>query len=280
MVEAARAEGGQATARGDGTSGVWLATGGAAAIALGVILIPLRTVTSASNLAFAFVLLTVVVAEVGGRGAGLFTAVVSALSLNFFLTEPYLTMVIHRPDDVVAFVGLAVCGLVAAAFGRRRAWTAERATVVRQDLDAVERVAEGLAGGKPLADVLEGLRRAFRLGGLVLRGADGRPIAAAPPGYGARAAPSARLDPRSLLATGEAVTRIGRRGLRLPDDGGQLPVGPGPRAISLDLWEGDPDGLSVDDCRALAVAAVLLGLARQGSPEAEAGPSREPPGGA
>jgi hypothetical protein len=247
-------------ARPDGTSGVWLGIGGAGAIALGIALIPFRGVTPASNLAFAFVLLTVVVAEMGGRVPGLFTAVVSALSLNFFLTEPYLTLMIHRPEDVVAFLGLAVCGLVAAAFGRRRARTAEQVAVARQDLDAVEQAAEGLARGEPLADVLEGVRRAFRLEGLVLRGADGRPVAAAPPGYEARSAPTARLEPRSLLAPGEARPRIGRRGLRLPESGGRLSLGAGPGASSLDLWEGDPDGLSVDDCRALAITAAMLGL--------------------
>ena len=69
---------------------LWIAIGALGAMALGVALIPLRTLTSASNLAFGFLALTIVVAELGGRTAGLATAVVSALSLNFFLTEPYL----------------------------------------------------------------------------------------------------------------------------------------------------------------------------------------------
>jgi K+-sensing histidine kinase KdpD len=62
---------------------LWIAIGAIGAMMLGVALIPLRAVTSASNLAFAFLALTIVVAEVGGRGAGLATAVVSALSLNW-----------------------------------------------------------------------------------------------------------------------------------------------------------------------------------------------------
>jgi len=47
------------------------------------------------------------------------TAVSSALSLNFFLTQPYLRLTIHSKDDIVAFCGLAVCGLIAASFGSR-----------------------------------------------------------------------------------------------------------------------------------------------------------------
>ena len=70
---------------------VWFVIGVGVAVGLGVALVPFRTIVSASNLAFVFIALTIVVAEMGGRGAGLATAVVSALSLNFFLTEPYLS---------------------------------------------------------------------------------------------------------------------------------------------------------------------------------------------
>src|SRR5262245_25226942 len=63
----------------------YLAAGSTAAILLGVALLPLRSVASASNLALAFVALTIVVAELGGRWAAVVTAACSALSLNFFL---------------------------------------------------------------------------------------------------------------------------------------------------------------------------------------------------
>ena len=142
-----------------------MAVGALGAIGLGIALIPLRSVTSASNLAFAFLIFTVVIAEVGGRAAGLATAVVAALSLNFFLTQPYLTLTIDRPDDIVAFAALAVSGLIAAAFGRRRARSAERAAETRRELDGLARLGDGLVGGQPLETVLEDLRRTFGLGG-------------------------------------------------------------------------------------------------------------------
>ena len=91
-----------------------------AAILLGICLIPLRGVTTASNLAFAFMALTIVVSELGGRGAAIATALVSALSLNFFLTQPYLHLAIHDKNDLIAFVGLAACGLIAATLGPHR----------------------------------------------------------------------------------------------------------------------------------------------------------------
>lgn len=78
--------------RGDDEVRVWMVAGAAGSLVLGIALIPLRTLTAASNLAFVFLAFTIIVAELGGRGAALLTALVSAMSLNFFLTEPYLTL--------------------------------------------------------------------------------------------------------------------------------------------------------------------------------------------
>ena len=241
---------------------LWIVIGPFGAMALGVILIPFRTLTSASNLAFGFLVLTIAVAEVGGRTAGLATAVVSALSLNFFLTEPYLTLTINRPDDIVAFVALAISGLIAAAFGRRRARSSEMLGRARDDIDALDRLAGSLTPRASLDVVLEDLRRAFRLGALVLRRADDRVVAAAP---AARPTPAATLDPRTLLSN-ERDHRLGRRGFRLPEGGGRLRLAGGPEPLWLDLWEGDEEGLSGDEQRALVVAAAMLRLALRPEP--------------
>lgn len=99
---------------------IYLATGPLVAILLGVALIPLREVVIASNFTFPFIILTIVIAEFGGRPAALTTALVSALSLDFFLMKPYLRLTILGKHDVTAFLGLAACGLVAAAFAARR----------------------------------------------------------------------------------------------------------------------------------------------------------------
>src|SRR5229473_461235 len=139
----------------------WVITGALGSMALGVALIPLRTVVAASNLAFVFLAFTIVVAELGGRPAALVTAIVSAMSLNFFLTEPYLTLTITKPDDVIAFVALAVCGLIAAAFGKRRERWSERAGRAGRELDLVKRLVEKLTDGIPLEEILGDLRRAF-----------------------------------------------------------------------------------------------------------------------
>ena len=87
-------------------SAVWFVIGVGGAVALGFALTGLRGHASASTLAFVFLALTLVVAEMGGRAPGLAAAVVSALSLNFFLTEPYLSLEIDKPGDVAAFFAL------------------------------------------------------------------------------------------------------------------------------------------------------------------------------
>jgi hypothetical protein len=236
-----------------------MAVGILGTIGLGVALIPLRSVTSASNLAFLFLIFTVVIAEVGGRGAGLATAVVAALSLNFFLTEPYLTLNIDKPDDIVAFAALAVSGLVAAAFGRRRARSTERAAETRRDLDGLARLGDGLVGGQPLQAALEDLRRSFGLGGIVLRAGERR-LAAVPAAHASLPPPATALERRTLAATEALQVRYGSRGLRLPDGGGRVQLGTPSEPLWVDVWEGDPDGLSADDCLALGIALAMIEL--------------------
>lgn len=238
---------------------VWIVTGGFGSMALGVVLIPLRTLTSASNLAFVFLVFTIVVAELGGRAAGLVTAVVSAISLNFFLTEPYLTLTITKPDDVVAFFALAACGLIAAAFGKRRERWSERAGRVGKELDLVKGLVEKLTDGIPLDEVLGDLRRTFSLKAVALRDARGRILAAVPLGSTPEV-PAALLTPDTLLPSDETRLRFGVRGLRLPEGGGRLSLRTDRGSISLDLWEGDTQGFDLEQSRTLTIAAAILGL--------------------
>lgn len=99
---------------------VYASVGPLAALLLGVGLMPFREFTSASNFTFLFLIITIVVAEFGGLWAALTTALVSALSLDFFLTKPYMRLEISDKHDIIAFLGLAICGLVAATLGARR----------------------------------------------------------------------------------------------------------------------------------------------------------------
>ncbi len=240
--------------------GVWIPAGTLGALALSVALIPLRTVTSASNLAFVFIVFTIIVAELGGRAAAMTAAVVSAMSLNFFLTEPYLTLTISKQDDIVAFFAMAACGLVAAAFGRRRERWSEAAGRAGEELAVLRRLVEQLRDGTPLETILDDLRGAFGLRALVLRAPGERVLAAAASGSAPAEIPTARLTPDTLFDGSDARQRFGWRGLRLPEGGGRLSLQTGQGPVSLDLWEEATQGLDVDQRRTLSIAATMLAL--------------------
>src|SRR5262249_48323075 len=242
---------------------VWFVIGVGLAIGLGVALVPFRTIVSASNLAFVFIAFTIVVAEMGGRGPGLATAVVSALSLNFFLTEPYLSLEIDKPGDIATFVALAACGLIAAAFGKRRVRTAEQVSRTRGELEVLSRTATRLAARASMDEVLEDLRRSFGLGGLVLRRADERLIAPTPPGHASLPPPAPEREPSALGAAPARVQGLGRTGFRFPPGGGRLPLR-GREPLVLDLWEGNTEGLTLDERRALGIAALMIASAEPG----------------
>jgi two-component system sensor histidine kinase KdpD len=239
---------------------VWFVIGVGGAVALGFTLTVLRGHATASTLAFVFIAFTIVIAEMGGRAPGLATAVVSALSLNFFLTEPYLSLEIDKPGDIAAFVALTVCGLIAAAFGKRRVRTAAKIVETRGDLELLARTATSLSARVPIEQILEDVRRFFSLGGVVLRRADERLIAASPSSQASLPAPPTELDATTLVGSDTLVHRLGRTGFRLPDRGGRLRL-PGREPLFLDLWEGDPEGITLDQRRVLTVAAMMISLA-------------------
>ena len=239
---------------------VWMVAGALGSIILAVLLIPLRTLIPASNLAFVFLAFTIVVAELGGRSAALVTALVSGMSLNFFLTEPYLSLTIAKRDDVIAFLALLGCGLIAAWFGKRRARVSEVASRARTELDVLKRFVDQVTAGAPLDEILGDLRTSFGLRALVVRDSDGRILGVAPVGSPPPSTPQTQLTPQTLFPSDAGRLRFGARGLRLPDGGGRLVVGVGRDAVSLDLWEGDTQGFALDESRTLAITASILGL--------------------
>jgi len=243
---------------------LWIVAGALGGLALGFMLIPLRSLTSASNLAFVFMAFTIVVAELGGRSAAVVTAVVSAMTLNFFLTEPYMSLQISKADDVVAFGALAVCGLIAAAFGRRREQMSERAERAGDELGVLDKLVGRLRAGAPLDDVLDDLRNSFGLRAIVLRDDTERPVAAALGGQAAAAMPETDIAPDTFLPADESRLRFGLRGLRLPEGGGRLWLraggGVAHGVASVDIWEADPEGFDMSQARALTIAVSILGL--------------------
>jgi hypothetical protein len=236
-----------------------------AALLLGAALTPLRGLTPASNLAFAFMALTIVVAELGGRGAALATALVSALSLDFFLTEPYLRLAIEDKHDVIAFVGLGVCGLIAAALGSQRSRRVEALAGVARHRDLLRRLLrdwdESLPVEPQLTRVLAELPAAFPLAGSVIRDSQDRVLACARPSDAQRPIPQQRLEPESLLPAVSGSSASPAWDLAIAPEGGRLALGRARGTIGwLDLW-GDGTPADAEARRALSDLARLLAIA-------------------
>jgi K+-sensing histidine kinase KdpD len=195
-----------------------------AAILIGMALVPFRGMTTASNFTFVFMALVILVSEWGGRAAALLTAVTAALSLNFFLTAPYLRLTIHGRDDILAFVGLGACGLLAAALGSDRSRRTRDLEAARRHLDVLHTTLGQLEAAGPvepaLTRVLNAMKAAFPLVAAVVRDERNHLVAASDTAY-------ARPVPQRALAAEAAP----------PADGGRLALVAGNRQVGwLDVW--------------------------------------------
>jgi len=240
----------------------YLPGGPIAAILLGMALIPLRELTNSANFIFVFMILIIVVAEFGGRWAAIVTAACSALSLDFFLTRPYLSLRIVGKHDLIAFGGLTVCGLVAAALGSRRG---DALTVLREansHLDLLHEVAGQTEESGPIEtrieEALRSCRESLPLAGLILRDARGGVVAASGSAPGPRPDPVVSVRPDTLLPAGVAAPELPRGGTPFPAEGASLVLEIGSRQVGrLDFW-GDGRPASLQARRTLSDAARLL----------------------
>jgi K+-sensing histidine kinase KdpD len=206
----------------------YLALGPLAAILIGAALVPLRGFTTASNFAFVFVVLTIVVAEMGGRWAAVATALVSAMSLDFFLTQPYLRLTMYEKHDVIAVVGLTVCGLVASAFGTRRGRQTDALEAARRRLEMLhtalgeDDMSEAVQSR--ISRILRASREAVPLAAAVVRDERDTVVASADPSDAQRPLPTVVLQAGMLS---------------IPDEGGRIALTFGGRRLGwLDVWHG------------------------------------------
>ncbi|GAA3693308.1 hypothetical protein GCM10022399_07140 [Terrabacter ginsenosidimutans] len=98
-------------------------------IVVGAVLGLLRDAMDPSTAAMVLVLPVVAAAATGDRVAGVVAALAAAGSFDFFLTEPYYSLSIHRDSDLQLAVALVVVGLAVteiALWGRRQQAVAQR----------------------------------------------------------------------------------------------------------------------------------------------------------
>jgi hypothetical protein len=247
----------------------YAAGGPVAALLLGIVLVPLREATTASNLTFAFMALIILVAQAGGRNAAVATALSSALSLDFFLTRPYLRLAIEGKHDLIAFFGLAACGLVAAAAASRQD---ERAAALRASRAqrklarlALEQLEKGVPREVGLSRVLDASRGVLPLAEAVVQDGPGNVLAATARALG-RPTPSRRLDTAWEPPDAERGT--------LPTEGVRFSLVAGGRSVGwLDVW-GNGRPTRPGAWQALSDVARLIALLAA-APNGGAGAGRE-----
>ena len=104
----------------DGEGVAWAAAGFIASLLIGVVIEPFRGTVGLENVALGYLLVVVVAAAVGGRAAGLISALSAALSYDFFLTTPYHSLRIDSVAQVITVALLFGTGMVASLAGRAR----------------------------------------------------------------------------------------------------------------------------------------------------------------
>jgi two-component system sensor histidine kinase KdpD len=102
------------------------ALGGLGLLVFAMLLVPLREILGAPNIAIILLLGVQAIAIAGGRQGAIVGALVASLSFDFFFTEPYLQLVIDDRHDLITALLLFVVGVATSelyAFRSRRAAT-------------------------------------------------------------------------------------------------------------------------------------------------------------
>lgn len=198
-----------------------LVVGVPAAVGSAALLATVRSIFDSTNVAMVLMIVVVAVAALGGRAAGMVTAIAAMVSFDFFHTRPYLSFTISSRDDVETTVLL----LIAAVFvGTLATWGRSargRAGASSAEIRRIHRVAEAAVAGGDVATMIA-VAEAELCGVLSLR--ESR--------FEAQPASGHHVLPRlSRQGSIEDVTHLrygvgdgGRGGFELSAEGVELPV--------------------------------------------------------
>lgn len=243
--------GGIATGRGAPVS-LAVPAGAAAAILTAVVLVPVReTAFGNTNAALVQVVVVSAAGSLGGRRAGIATSVAAAMSYNFFLTRPYLSLHVAAVTDVITIGLLLVVGLVVGSFADRRRRTLDRLRGQTDSTERLERIARLLVSELDHAQLCAAVAAELR-DELGLRAARWCPV------LGATGLPV--LERSGWV--GAAVHRYGASGYELPASGVELPVEfAGARLGAFELVPEPGVGVSGEQRRVAVALADLLASA-------------------
>jgi K+-sensing histidine kinase KdpD len=133
---------------------IGIALGVPAAIAVGAVLALFRSLFDATNAALVLMIVVVAVAAIGGRAAGIVTALAAVASFDFFHTKPYLSLAIDSRDDVETALLLLVAAVMVGTIASWGRSAHRRAGTARSEVRRIHRVAEAAVSGTPAADVI------------------------------------------------------------------------------------------------------------------------------
>lgn len=154
----------------DGEGAAWAAAGFVASLLIGVVVEPFRETVGLENVALGYLLVVVVAAAVGGRAAGLISALSAALSYDFFLTTPYHSLRIDSVAQVITVALLFGTGLVASLAGRARRRQTAEADIQAGIIHLLNTITRAAADGEDTDQVAaEGIHRLLDARRVVIR---------------------------------------------------------------------------------------------------------------
>jgi len=123
------------------------AIGGLLPIAVAAAMVGGRGEIDATNVALVLVLVVVGTAAFGGRGPAALSAVIAAISYEFFFTRPFNSLRIDRADDVETTLILLAIGLAVGQLAVHARHTRRDVSRGRDELASMRRMAERVASG-------------------------------------------------------------------------------------------------------------------------------------
>lgn len=130
-----------------------MALGGLGSMATAAALVGVRGHVSSANIALVLVAFVLLGALTGGRVAGAVSAVIAAMSFDFFHTLPYNSLKMSSSDDIQTTLILLGIGVVVGEMG---AWARRGRTAMkeeRMEIRRLHRVAEMAARGDSVEDL-------------------------------------------------------------------------------------------------------------------------------
>jgi hypothetical protein len=213
------------------------AVGGMGSIAAAAALVSVREHFALVNVALILVLFVLLGAVIGGRVAGVTSALAAAASLDFFHTRPFNSLKISDAADIEATVLFLLVGLAIGEIAVRADHIRSAVSGHRKELKRVQRIAQLAANGESADDLILAVA-AELTDTLHLREC----VFERPP-FGER---FPTLEPTGAIKGGD-VRYYTKDGFELPREGAELPVSADGRTIGRFVLRPQPGaGVSLD----------------------------------